>query len=80
MYPLAAASKRSCVPRGAILAVDQARFSCLLHRCGRRGVGGGGGGSLGWLAGLRRGMHGCVLVCVWRLVRECRAFAGLAVR
>lgn len=23
-------------------------------------------------------MYGCVLVCVWRLVRECRAFAGRA--
>lgn len=30
----AAAGKRSCVPRGLILAVDQARISCLLHRCG----------------------------------------------
>ena len=23
-------------------------------------------------------MYGCVPVCVWRLVRECRAFAGRA--
>lgn len=40
----AAASKRSCVPTRLILAVDQARISCLLQRCGC------GGGSMGKMA------------------------------